>query len=181
MKKAYIYARVSTEEQAEQGKSIETQERICRKWAKDNNFAVAGVFRDQGKSATNINRPALQDMLSKCQVKGVVNAILVQDTDRLARNTIDHLNVKALLKKKDVEIISISQPMLDDSPEGNLMDTMIASFNAFQSQITGRKTSKVLEEKAKLGWFPGGTPPLGYKNIANPKPYLCPGQTNHRI
>lgn len=170
MKKAYIYARVSTEEQAEQGKSIETQERICRKWAKDNNYTIAGVFKDEGKSATNLNRPALQEMLSKCQEKGVVNAILVQDTDRLARNTIDHLNVKALLKKKDVEIISVSQPMLDDSPEGNLMDTMIASFNAFQSQITGRKTSKVLEEKAKLGWFPGGIPPLGYKNIANPNP-----------
>lgn len=170
MKKAYIYARVSTEEQAEEGKSIETQERICRKWANDNNYAIVGIFKDEGKSATTLNRPALQELLSKCQEKNVVNAILVQDTDRLARNTIDHLNVKALLKKKEIEVISISQPMLDDSPEGNLMDTMIASFNAFQSQITGRKTSKVLEEKAKMGWFPGGIPPLGYKNILNPNP-----------
>ena len=60
--------------------------------------------------------------------------------------------------------------MLDDSPEGKLLDTMIVSFNAFQSQITGRKTSKVLQEKAKMGWFPGGIPPLGYKNIPNPNP-----------
>ena len=136
MKKAYIYARVSTEEQAEEGKSIETQERICRKWAKDNNFAIAGIFKDEGKSATNLNRPALQELIAKCQDREDIDAILVQDTDRLARNTIDHLNVKALLKKKGVEVISISQPMLDDSPEGKLMDTMIASFNAFQSQIT---------------------------------------------
>lgn len=171
MKKAYIYARVSTEEQAEEGKSIETQEKICRKWAQDNNYIIAGVFKDEGKSATNLNRAGLQEFMAKCQDKdNEIDAILVQDTDRLARNTFDHLTIKSLLKKKEIKLISISQLMLDDSPEGNLMDTMIASFNAFQSQITGRKTSKVLEEKAKMGWFPGGIPPLGYKNIVNPNP-----------
>lgn len=168
--KAFIYARVSTEEQAEQGKSIETQLKICRKWAKENEYQIIGEFIDDGKSATTLNRPALKDLLAKCLEKGVVDAILVQDTDRLARNTLDHLTIKSILRKKNVQIISISQPMLDDSPEGVLMDTMIASFNAFQSQITGRKTSKVLEEKAKMGWFPGGRPPLGYKNIENPNP-----------
>ena len=168
--KAFIYARVSTDEQAEQGKSIETQLKICRKWAKENAYQITGEFIDDGKSATNLNRPALKDLLAKCLEKGVVDAILVQDTDRLARNTYDHLTVKTLLKKKDVKVISISQLMIDDSPEGNLIDTIIASVNAFQSQITGRKTSKVLEEKAKLGWYPGGRPPLGYKNIENPNP-----------
>lgn len=171
MKTAYIYCRVSTEEQAENGKSIETQERLCRKWAKDNEYQIVEVFKDEGKSATTLNRPALQEMLAKCQDKNNnVDAIIVQDTDRLARNTLDHLLVKKTLASRKIKLISVSQPMLDDSPEGKLMDTMIASFNAFQSQITGRKTSKVLQEKAKMGWFPGGTPPLGYKNIQNPSP-----------
>jgi DNA invertase Pin-like site-specific DNA recombinase len=40
------------------------------------------------------------------------------------------------LQKANVPLISISQPMIDDSPEGNLIDTIIASVNAFQSQIT---------------------------------------------
>ena len=171
MKKAFIYARVSTEEQAQEGKSIETQQKICFRWAKDNEYTVIDTFIDEGKSATTLNRPALKELLARCQeVDEVVDVILVQDTDRLARNTLNHLTIKSILKKKNIEIVSISQPMLDDSPEGVLMDTMIASFNAFQSQITGRKTSKVLEEKAKLGWFPGGTPTLGYKNIPNPSP-----------
>jgi len=74
----------------------------------------------------------------------------------LARNTLDHLTIKAVLRKKSIEIISISQPMIDDSPEGNLIDTILASVNIFQSQLTGRKTSKVLEEKAKMGWYPRG-------------------------
>lgn len=170
MKNALIYSRVSTEEQAEEGKSIETQIKLCKKWAKDNDYQIQETYIDRGKSATTLNRPALQDLLAKCKDDIGIDAILVQDTDRLARNTLDHLTIKAILKKKKINIISVSQPMLDDSPEGNLIDTILASVNAFQSQITGRKVSKVLEEKAKMGWYPGGRPPLGYKNSENPNP-----------
>ena len=169
MNQAYIYARVSTDEQADQGKSIEAQISIAKKWAKDNDYSISNIYSDEGKSATNINRPALQEMLLGCQERKNINAILVLDTDRLARNTLDHLTIKSLLKKTNTKVISISQPMIDDSPEGNLIDTIIASVNAFQSQVTGRKTSKVMYEKAKYGWYPG-TPPIGYKNIENTNP-----------
>ena len=167
MTTSFTYYRVSTDEQAQQGKSIEAQGRMCRKWAKDNDYRILEEFKDEGKSATNLNRPALQEMLSKCT--SGINAVIVQDTDRLARNTLDHLTVRSLLDKNNVELISISQPMIDNSPEGNLVDTIIASVNAFQSQITGRKTSKVLNEKAKIGWYPAPAP-LGYANIPNKNP-----------
>lgn len=173
MKTALIYARVSTEEQAEEGKSIETQIKIANKWAKDNDYQIAkdGIYKDEGKSATNLNRPALKDMIARCTSGNEkIDIVLVQDTDRLARNTFDHLTIKSILKKKGVNVVSISQPMIDDSPEGNLIDTILAGVNAFQSQLTGRKVSKVLEEKAKIGWYPGGRPPLGYKNTENPDP-----------
>jgi site-specific DNA recombinase len=172
MKYAAIYARVSTEEQAQNGKSIETQINLCRKYAAENDLTVENnIFVDEGKSATTMSRPALQDMLIALQDKNnQVSILLVQDTDRLARNTLDHLNIKRILKKHDIVLVSISQPLLDDSPEGNLIDTMLAATNAFQSQITGRKTSKVLEQKAELGWYPGGVPALGYRNADNPAP-----------
>jgi DNA invertase Pin-like site-specific DNA recombinase len=114
-----------------------------------------------------MRRPALQEMLKACQDKQAT-VILVTDTDRLARNTFDHLQIKQLLKKEGVDLIAINQPMIDDSPEGNLIDTILAASNAFQSQITGRKTSKVMEQKAEAGWYPGGTPVLGYRNADNP-------------
>lgn len=167
MQACLAYFRVSTEEQASLGQSIETQKRLCLKWAKDNDYTIVGEFIDEGKSATSLNRPALKEMLARCQEDKTIKAVLVQDTDRLARNTLDHLTIKSILQKVGIEVISISQPMIDSSPEGNLIDTIIASVNTFQSQITGRKTSKVLEQKAKIGWWPGGVPPLGYRNIEN--------------
>ncbi len=171
MKNGLIYARVSTEEQARNGQSIESQLRICQKFAQDNDIQIIQSFLDEGKSATNMNRPALKDMLALVMDKDQhINVILVQDTDRLARNTIDHLQIKAILRKQEVQLISVSQPIIDDSPEGNLIDTLLAATNAFQSQITGRKTSKVMEQKALAGWSPSGNPPLGYMYADNPAP-----------
>jgi DNA invertase Pin-like site-specific DNA recombinase len=169
MKKALIYARVSTDEQAQEGMSIDTQINRCTRWAEENGYAIVGVYKDEGKSATNMNRASLKDLLGRVQEREGLDAILVLDTDRIARNTLDHLTIKSLLQKANVPLISISQPMIDDSPEGNLIDTIIASVNAFQSQITGRKVSKVAEEKAKAGYYPG-KPKIGYVNVINPKP-----------
>ena len=163
MPNAIIYCRVSTEEQAEQGYSLDAQEKFCRDFASNNSYRIIGIYRDEGKSGTTIDRPALKDALSKCQQDKSINALIVQETDRLARNTKDHLTIKALLQKADVRIISVAQPMLDDSPEGNMIDTILASINQFQSDINSRKTKKGMMEKFRQGWWPCSAP-LGYKN-----------------
>ena len=176
IKKALIYCRVSTEDQAREGYSLDAQEKFCIKFAQEYGYQITKTYRDEGKSATTLNRPALQDLLAKCQQDRSVNAVIVQETDRLARNTKDHLTIRALLKKADIKLISVAQPMLDDSPEGNMIDTILASVNQFQSDINSRKTKKGLQEKFDSGWWPGWAP-LGYvnktvndKNITVPDP-----------
>lgn len=169
MKNALIYARVSTDEQAREGQSIESQIKLCSDYAKQHSIVVLESITDEGKSGSNTNRPGLQSLLTKISDDKTINIVLVQDTDRLARNTLDHLSIKAFMAKHNVQLISISQPMIDDSPEGHIVDTIIASVNTFFSQITGRKTSKVMEEKIKAGWWANYAPP-GYKNITNPHP-----------
>ncbi len=165
MQRAIIYCRVSTEEQAEDGHhSLAAQESLCRRSASEKQFEIAEVFSDPGKSATTMNRPGLKDALARCQSDHSVKAFFVQDTDRLARNTGDHLTIRAILKKHDVRLISVSQPMLEDSAEGMMIDTIIASVNQFQSDITSRKTMKGLEEKVRNGGWPG-IAPIGYKNV----------------
>jgi len=57
--------------------------------------------------------------------------------------------------------------MIDDTPEGNLLDGILASVNAFYPQVTGRKTSNTMYEKAMSGWFPGPAR-LGYINHHDP-------------
>lgn len=163
MSKALIYCRVSTEEQAEKGFSLDAQEKYCREFVKRNGYEVGGVFRDDGKSGTTLERPALKALLSQIEENHGIGAVVVQETDRLARNTIDHLTIKALLKKAKVKLISVAQPMLDDSPEGRMIDTIIASVNQFQSDANSRKTKKGMQERFESGLWPTYAP-LGYLN-----------------
>lgn len=164
IKNAVIYARVSTDRQAEEGLSLDTQEKVCRKYAETNGLNVLGVFRDEGRTGTNMNRPALQELISKCQTEKNIEIVLIQETDRLARNTADHLSIKAILKRAGVTLISTSQPMLNDSPEGQMMDTILAGINQFYSDLYSRKIKRGLQEKFENGWLPGWAP-LGYINV----------------
>lgn len=163
MENALIYCRVSTEEQAREGYSLDAQEKFCGRFAESNNYKVTNVYRDEGKSGTTIDRPALQEMLSRCQEDKSIKAVLVQETDRLARGVTVHLAIKAILKKADIALIAVAQPMLNDSAEGNMIDTIIASVNQFQSDLNSRKTKKGMQEKLESGWWPG-LAKLGYLN-----------------
>lgn len=163
MPNCFIYCRVSTEEQADKGYSLDAQEKLCRDFAERNGYRVANIYRDEGKSGTKLERPALTELISGCTKDGLIQAVIVQETDRLARNTKDHLTIKAVLQKAGVKVISVAQPMLDDSPEGNMIDTILASVNQFQSDINSRKTKRGLKEKFDQGWWPGWAP-LGYTN-----------------
>lgn len=169
MPQCLIYCRVSTEEQAEKGYSLDTQEKLCRDFAERSGFHVAGVYRDEGKSGTSLSRPALQDLLAKCSEGESISAVVVQETDRLARNTHDHLTIRAVLQKAGAKLISVNQPMLDDSPEGNMIDTILASVNQFQSDLSGRKVRKAMQEKFDQGWWPGWAP-VGYRNVSIGEP-----------
>ena len=160
MKTCFIYVRVSTEEQAREGYSIEAQKKACRECAEKLGLHVVDVFSDEGETATAAKRPQFQEMLDRCDE---VEAIIVWHTDRFARNEVDHFAVKALLKKANVRLLSVTQPMLDDSPEGSLLDTVLAGVNAFYSRDLSRKTKKGLMQKWEEGWWPGWAP-LGYKN-----------------
>lgn len=168
MKTALIYKRVSTEEQAgDEKQSLKTQQELCeRAIAEGGEYRLAedGTYEDPGRSATNMNRPGLQDLLLRVKDDKSVGAVFIQDTDRLARNANDHLVIKAILRKHKVELVSVSQPGLSDTPEGNFMDLVIAGVNEFQSKITARKTMKSMEQKFRDGGWPTHAA-IGYLNV----------------
>lgn len=161
-----IYTRVSTQRQAEEGYSLNQQAEACRRLAKQKGYKVLRVYREEGASGTSMARPQFQKMLARCGQDQRVKGVIIIHTDRLARNTLEHLSIKMILKRHHVELLSVLQPMLDDSPEGNLMDIVLAGVNEFYSRDLGRKISKGMMQKVKEGWYPIH-PPVGYKNKRN--------------
>lgn len=162
-KKAVIYRRVSDPGQLK-GISIDVQKDLCEKWANQNNFKIIEVYTDEAKTGTKtIGRKGLEDAIIRCQQEHI-DVLLTIDTDRFARNEIDHYFLKDELRKQGTKIIAVNQPMIDDSPEGRLMENMLIGINAFYSRLTGRKVRKSLENKWEQGWWPGWAP-LGYLNV----------------
>ena len=69
-----LYIRVSTEEQAINGDSLRTQREALTKFALANHYHIYGIYEDDGFSATNLNRPALQRLLEDVR-KNKINRI----------------------------------------------------------------------------------------------------------
>ena len=169
MNKAVIYTRVSTEEQAKESHySLDAQKRECKEFASKLQYKVIKTFIDAGKSAKDTKgRPAFMDMLEFAKdINNQITAVVVLHTDRFARNVGDHNIVKADLKKHGVELLSVAQPSLGNTPEANMMDNVSASFNQYWSDVIAYKTKLGMEEKARTGWKPNMAP-LGYLNSKN--------------
>lgn len=167
-KKAVVYCRVSTSDQADHGQSIEAQESICTREAEKDGYTVLKVIKDEGRSGGTLKRPGIQELIRMVVAKEI-NAAYVIHSDRIARNTMDHIFLRNLFRENNVILKCINQPVVDDSAVSKTMDTVMASFNEMQRLITGEKVVATMYEKAKAGYFPA-YPPIGYKNINNPTP-----------
>ena len=165
-KVAVVYCRVSTEEQASKGLSVETQESVCTKEAERDGYSVL-VIRDEGRSGGSIKgRPGMRRII-ELALKKEINAVYMVNSDRLARNTLDHLTIRDLLRKNDVVLKYLNQPISDDSAVSRTMDTMMAGFNELQRLITAEKVMLTMTQKAQAGYWPNKAP-LGFRNVPNP-------------
>ncbi len=140
--KAIIYARVSTEEQAKHGYSLESQVEICKKWVQDHNFElVAEPFVDAGESAKTMNRKALAKLLEYSRThKGKVDMVLIYKIDRIARNLADHIAIRTLLSQQGVSLYSVTEPIGGDNSTSKLLENVMASFAQFDNDVKSERT-----------------------------------------
>jgi DNA invertase Pin-like site-specific DNA recombinase len=156
-----IYCRVSSKEQIE-GTSLDSQESACREYAKQHGVTVLKTYIERGESAKFADRTQLLELLEYCKVnKNTVHVLLVWKVDRFARNVGDHFNIKALLTKYGVRIVSVTEP-IDAKPEGRLMETILAGFAQFDNDVRGVRTVQGMKKRIEDGISPW-RPPLGYK------------------
>ena len=159
------YGRVSDISQVLSGHSIVEQEPMLRKFAADKGLIMKKYFADKGKTGTTTaGRDELYAALDYLKEDTSISYFIVQDTDRLARDEQDHFAIRQYLRKLGVKLISINQPGINDSAEGQLLDTIMAGVNAFQSRMNGRKVSKMFDQMVEKGKTTRQAP-LGYLNF----------------
>lgn len=162
MKSVILYVRVSSKEQLE-GSSLETQEKICRDYAQKNGYDVIKVFIEKGESAKTTDRTELKLLLDYV-AKNYKNlfGVIIYKIDRLARNSLDHAQLKLFFNKYGVRLISATEN-LEDTPVGRLIENQLAGFAQFDNEIRTERSVGGMMAAVKAGRYVWGAP-LGYIN-----------------
>jgi site-specific DNA recombinase len=162
--KAVAYARVSSDSQ-DTDLSISAQLRALRDYAQKHNYQVVREFVDEAESGRTADRPAFKEMLSLARAKHPpFEAVLVWKLNRFARNRVDSITYKALLRNKSIKVISINEP-LDDTPSGRLLEGVIESIDEFYSASLGQDIKRGMRENAQRGFFNGSRAPYGLHRV----------------
>ncbi len=158
-----LYARVSTNKQAEKDLSIPDQLRQMRDWCKSKGHVIAFEYVEPGASAMDDRRPVFQQMITDaCTSPAPYGCIIVHSLSRFFRDSIDFGLYERRLKQHDVGLVSITQETSDD-PSGGMIRRIFSVFDEFQSRENSKHTLRAMKENARQGYFNGSRPPYGYR------------------
>lgn len=160
--RAALYARVSTEEQAKEGFSIDAQMNILSAWTVVKGFEITERYIDEGYSAKNLNRPAVRRMLEDCQA-GALDAVIVWRLDRLSRSLRDTLSVvEDVFRARNIEFISATENIDTSTTSGRLTLNILASVAQNEREINEERVRMVSLDLAAQCIHMGGQPPYGF-------------------
>ena len=162
MKKAIGYIRVSTEQQVDEGVSLEAQKAKIVAWCKANEYDLANVYMDAGISGKSMDkRTGLADAL-KAVKKDMV--LVVYSLSRLARSTQDTLSIADGINKAGADLVSLTERIDTTGAMGKMMFTLMAAFNQLERDVTSERTKAALQHKKAKG-EKYSTTPFGYEAI----------------
>lgn len=168
MKRAIIYARVSSKRQADDGLPIESQLDRCRAKAEALGAEVLKEFVDGGISGTTDKRPAFQEAINFCSLMNV-DYFITWSSSRFARNLLDAGRYKLVLQTYRTRLTYASSDVDVTTDDGWLMDNFFALFDEHVSRRVSSDTRRSMLKAAGDGYFMGGRVPFGYAAIADGK------------
>ena len=162
MKQVFLYVRVSTEEQAIHGLSIEAQTAALEAWARAQGYKVVGIYTDAGISARKpaSKRPELQRLLADVQA-GKGDLIVFTKLDRWFRNIAEYYKVQEILERHHVDWRTISEDYDTSTAAGRLKINIMLSVAQDEADRTSERIKFVFDDKVKKGEAISGMLPMG--------------------
>ena len=145
-----IYSRVSTEEQAKEGLSVEAQIDKCKSFCDAREWEIFKVYKDAGFSAGTLNRPALELLLRDAQEKKF-DIILVYKIDRFSRKLKDLITVLEDLKTKNINFTSVTEQIDTTSAMGEAFFQIIGVFAQLERGMVKERVQLSFDRKINLG------------------------------
>ncbi len=148
-RKAILYARVSTEEQARSGYSLAQQCEALREYAAREGYEILEEVVDRGQSGETLARPGMDRVRDLAQGEGV-SVVLAQDRDRFAREPAYLYLLKQEFEHYGTKVCSLNDRG-DDSPEGELTEGILDQLAKFERAKIAERTRRGRLRKAREG------------------------------
>lgn len=155
-----LYPRVSTEDQSRFGHSLDEQEDRLRKLCEFKGYKIYKVYREEGVSAKNTNRPKFKEMIQDMK-DGKINKIIVYKLDRLTRSIKDLETICTLLEEYHCDLESVAEEINTGNANGKFFIRMLTILAQLEIERTSERTKFGLIGAAKKGHI-SGKPALGY-------------------
>ena len=166
---AVSYVRVSTEDQAREGFSLDAQRKRIQAYCAAKGYSLLREFCDDGASGRTTSRAAFQELMRSVredlEVEGRrvrVGAVVVAKFDRLNRNLYDFLATQREMQRHGVNFASVDETVDTRGPFGRFFVQVIAAFAELESGIIGERVRHGMRQKATKGGFNGMSAPFGY-------------------
>jgi site-specific DNA recombinase len=175
MKKAILYVRVSTDEQAKLGYSLGHQEAVLSKFCEFKGYHVVATYKED-HSAKNFDRPEFKKLLQYCKSnKRDVDYILITKWDRFSRNQRDALQEIKRFSDLGIEVNAAEQWIDFSIPHNKMMLSIYLTIPEIDNDVRGINTRMGMRRSLKEGRWTGSAP-IGYRNERDhlKKPILVP-------
>jgi site-specific DNA recombinase len=158
--RAAIYTRVSTEDQAKEGFSLDAQIEKLRAYCVARGWIVAGEYIDDGYSGRKVRRPAYTRMMEE---REKWDTLLVIKMDRIHRNSKNFMTMMEELGKESKEFVSMMESLDTSTAMGRFVMDIIQRIAQLESEQIGERVYVGMEQKAKTnGGMLGFNIPYGY-------------------
>jgi len=160
MPRVAIYTRVSTEDQAREGFSLDAQKERLIAYCEAQGWDITDLYQDEGHSGRNTRRPAYQRMLEE---KDRWEIMLVMKMDRIHRNSKNFMIMMESLEKWGKKFTSMNESLDTSNAVGRFVVDIIQRIAQLESEQIGERTYMGMSQKAETGiGLLGFNPPYGY-------------------
>jgi site-specific DNA recombinase len=159
--RAVTYSRVSTEDQGTNGVSLAHQSEKCKLQAQLADMEIIGEIVDSGKSAKNLNRPGIQQILEMVKRKEI-QAVIVYKLDRLTRSVSDLNNLIQTFLKHDVALVSVKDSLDTKTASGRMIINLLGTISQWERESIAERTKDALGFKKSTGKKYTGITPYGF-------------------
>ena len=155
-----VYVRVSTDDQRDNGYSIDSQLRMIKEYCEKNEYDIVDVYNDDGHSGKDLMRPEMQRLLKDIKSKKIDKLVAIK-VDRLTRNNYDGFWLLNYCEEHDVKIELILEPYDVSTANGEMIFGMNLVFGQRERKEIGARTKRAMEEMALERIHPSKAP-YGY-------------------